>query len=117
MDTAEFPADFRFGAATASYQIEGAADADGKGESIWDRFSHTPGKVERGENGDVSCNHYNRFEEDVDWMGELGLQSYRFSIAWPRIQPDGRGSPNARGLAFYDRLVDRLLEALHKILD
>ena len=106
-----FPAGFHWGAATASYQIEGAANEDGKGESIWDRFSHTPGRVERGETGDVACDHYHRLDEDVALMRELGLTSYRFSISWPRIQPSGRGSVNSKGLDFYQRLVDSLLEA------
>ncbi len=111
MTSCEFPTEFLCGAATASYQIEGAPDSDGKGESIWDRFSHTRGKVKNGDTGDVACDHYNRFAEDIELMAELGLGSYRFSIAWPRIQPEGRGSPNGRGIAFYDRLVDGLLEA------
>jgi beta-glucosidase len=102
--------DFVFGAATAAYQIEGSADVDGRGPSIWDRFSHTPGKTVNGETGDVACDHYRRWEADVDLMAELSLEAYRFSIAWPRIQPAGEGPWNPMGLAFYDRLVDRLLE-------
>jgi beta-glucosidase len=104
------PAGFRFGAATASYQIEGAAREDGRGESIWDRFSHKPGAVVNGDTGDVACDHYHRWEADLDLMVELGLESYRFSIAWPRVQPDGRGALNPRGVAFYRRLVEGLLE-------
>ncbi len=106
-----FPSDFIWGAATASYQIEGAWDEDGKGESIWDRFSHTPGRVANGDTGDVAADHYHRWREDVALMQEIGLQAYRFSIAWPRLLPQGRGSINQAGLDFYDRLVDGLLEA------
>lgn len=106
----EFPSDFLFGSATASYQIEGAVREDGRGPSIWDTFSHTPGKVVNGDTGDVADDHYHRVESDLDLMAELGLESYRFSIAWPRIQAEGTGSPNDRGLAFYGRLVDGLLE-------
>src|SRR5579859_4469832 len=91
-----FPPDFAWGAATASYQIEGATHEDGRGESIWDRFAQTAGKVEDGSNGDTACDHYHRFREDVSLMKSLGLQAYRFSIAWPRIQPTGRGRPNQR---------------------
>ena len=106
-----FPDGFAWGTATASYQIEGAHDADGKGESIWDRFSHTPGKVANGDTGDVACDHYHRYREDVGLMSELGLKAYRFSISWPRVYPTGRGQLNNAGLAFYDRLVDSLLAA------
>ena len=106
-----FPPDFIWGAATASYQIEGAWDEDGKGESIWDRFSHTPGKVAHGDTGDVACDHYHRWREDVALMKALGLHAYRFSISWPRLLPEGRGRVNAAGLDFYGRLVDVLLEA------
>ncbi|WP_207454567.1 GH1 family beta-glucosidase [Desertivibrio insolitus] len=106
----EFPADFLFGSATASYQIEGAATEDGRGPSIWDTFSHTPGKIVNGDTGDVADDHYHRWESDLDLMKELGLEAYRFSIAWPRIQPDGSGRVNEAGLAFYSRLVDGLLE-------
>jgi beta-glucosidase len=104
-----FPDGFVWGAATASYQIEGAWNEDGKGESIWDRFSHTPGKIEHGDTGDVACDHYHRWRDDVALMKRLGLQAYRFSIAWPRVMPQGRGAINPAGLAFYDRLVDALL--------
>lgn len=104
-----FPHDFIWGAATAAHQIEGAWDEDGKGESIWDRFGHTPGKVLNGENGDVACDHYHRWQDDLDLMAALNLRAYRFSIAWPRILPAGRGQVNPAGLDFYDRLVDGLL--------
>ena len=106
-----FPENFTWGAATSSYQIEGAWNADGKGESIWDRFSHMPGKVDNGDTGDVACDHYHRWHEDVALMKEMGLKAYRFSIAWPRILPTGRGEVNQAGLNFYNRLVDVLLEA------
>jgi beta-glucosidase len=106
----QFPKDFLFGSATASYQIEGAVDEDGRGPSIWDTFSRTPGKVLNGDTGDVADDHYHRLDQDLDLMRSLGLQAYRFSIAWPRIQPTGRGEANAKGLDFYSRLVDGLLE-------
>ena len=106
-----FPGDFTWGAATASYQIEGAWHEDGKGESIWDRFSHTPGKIEGGDTGDVACDHYHRWREDLSLMKQLGLKAYRFSTAWPRVLPTGSGPINSAGLDFYDRLVDSLLEA------
>ena len=105
-----FPDDFVWGVATASYQIEGAVHEDGRGESIWDRFSHTPGKVVNGDTGDVACDDYHRWREDIRLMRELGVNAYRFSIAWPRILPGGRGQANEPGLAFYERLVDGLLE-------
>ncbi|HMQ33737.1 MAG TPA: GH1 family beta-glucosidase [Chloroflexaceae bacterium] len=107
-DDLTFPPGFVWGAATAAYQIEGAWDADGKGESIWDRFAHTPGKIAGGATGDVACDHYHRWEEDVGHMADLGLGSYRFSIAWPRIFPDGGRTPNQRGLDFYRRLIEAL---------
>ncbi|MBN1179499.1 MAG: beta-glucosidase [Anaerolineae bacterium] len=110
-ETFDFPAGFVWGAATSSYQIEGAWDEDGKGESIWDRFSHTPGRVRDGDTGDVACDHYHRWAEDVALMQALGLQAYRFSVSWPRILPAGRGAVNPAGLDFYDRLVDGLLDA------
>ena len=106
-----FPQGFTWGAATAAYQIEGAWNEDGKGESIWDRFSHTPGKVRDGDTGDVACDHYHRYREDVALMKSLGLNAYRFSISWPRIKPQGRGQPNKAGLDFYDKLVDEVLAA------
>ena len=106
-----FPENFTWGAATAAYQVEGAWNEDGKGESIWDRFSHTPGKIATGETGDVACDHYHRWSEDVDLMQAMDLNAYRFSIAWTRILPKGRGELNQRGLDFYSRLVDALLEA------
>jgi beta-glucosidase len=105
----ELPAGFRWGVATASYQVEGAVAEDGRGRSIWDTFCHTPDKVADGDTGDVACDHYHRFAQDVDLMAELGVGAYRFSIAWPRVQPSGTGPANAAGLAFYDRLVDALL--------
>jgi beta-glucosidase len=105
----QFPADFLWGAATAAYQIEGAVGEDGRGSSIWDTFSHTPGAIERGENGDIATDHYHRWREDLALMVQLGLKAYRFSIAWPRILPQGQGSVNQAGLDFYDRLVDALL--------
>lgn len=104
-----FPAGFRWGSATSSFQIEGAAFEDGRSMSIWDTFCRTPGKVANGDNGDVACDHYHRYPQDVDLMAEMGLQMYRFSIAWPRILPNGIGEVNAAGLDFYDRLVDTLL--------
>jgi beta-glucosidase len=107
----QFPQGFLWGASTAAYQIEGAWDEDGKGESIWDRFTHRPFRIERGETGDVACDHYHRWREDVALMRTLGLKSYRFSIAWTRILPNGRGEADRRGLDFYDRLVDELLAA------
>ena len=101
-----FPDGFLWGVATSSYQVEGSIDADGKGESIWDRFAHE--RLE--ENGDVACDHYRRWDEDVDLLGALGVNAYRFSIAWPRIFPTGRGALEPRGVAHYDRLIDALLE-------
>ncbi|HLS26055.1 MAG TPA: GH1 family beta-glucosidase [Beutenbergiaceae bacterium] len=108
---ARFPADFAFGAATASYQIEGAASADGRGVSIWDTFSRVPGKVRRGQNGDIAVDHYHRFAEDVEIMANLGLRSYRFSFAWPRVIPDGDGAIEPRGIAFYRRLLETVRAA------
>jgi beta-glucosidase len=105
-----FPEGFLWGTATASYQIEGAAKEDGRGTSIWDTFSHTPGKILHGDTGDIACDHYHRLDEDLDLMAEIGLQAYRFSVAWPRIQPDGRGPANEKGLDFYRRLVEGLRE-------
>ena len=105
-----FPENFVWGAATASYQIEGAFDEDGKGPSVWDAFCRWPGKVYAGDTGDVACDHYHRYREDVQLMSEIGLQAYRFSISWPRVIPEGVGLINEPGLDFYDRLVDALLE-------
>ena len=104
-----FPPDFIWGAATASYQIEGAAKEDGRGESVWDRFCATPGMVRLGDNGDIACDFYHRYSDDIGLMNKLGLDAFRFSIAWPRILPEGRGRVNPAGLDFYDRLVDELL--------
>jgi beta-glucosidase len=106
-----FPEGFLWGSATSSYQIEGAWDVDGKGESIWDRFAHTPGRIKDGSTGDVANEHYTRWPQDIALMKELGLDAYRFSIAWPRVFPDGRGAIEPRGVDFYNRLVDGLLEA------
>ncbi|CAN2169719.1 BglB Beta-glucosidase/6-phospho-beta-glucosidase/beta-galactosidase [Candidatus Nanopelagicaceae bacterium] len=108
---ATFPKDFIWGAATSSYQIEGAAYEDGRGLSIWDTFCKTPGKVANGDTGDVANDHYHRYLEDIALMKELGLKSYRFSFAWPRVFPNGDGVREERGFAFYDRLIDALLEA------
>lgn len=106
-----FPDNFLWGAATAAYQIEGAWDKHGKGESIWDRFAHTPGKIFNNDNGDVACDHYHHWKEDISLMKVMGLRAYRLSIAWSRILPNGRGAVNQPGLDFYDRLIDGLLEA------
>ncbi|MGF9692261.1 GH1 family beta-glucosidase [Rhizobium sp. 0TCS1.26] len=103
---ARFPGDFLFGVATAAYQIEGSARADGRKQSIWDAFSKMPGRVHNGDSGDVACDHYNRLDEDLDLIKEMGVEAYRFSIAWPRIIPEGVGRINEKGLDFYDRLVD-----------
>ncbi|MFO7664255.1 MAG: GH1 family beta-glucosidase [Chloroflexota bacterium] len=107
----KFPPDFIWGVATSSYQIEGAWNEDGKGESIWDRFSQTPGKIQDGSTGNIACGHYHRWPDDITLMSDLGLQAYRFSLSWPRILPEGRGRVNPKGLDFYSRLVDGLLEA------
>ncbi|MBA3612554.1 MAG: beta-glucosidase [Nitrospirales bacterium] len=106
-----FPDGFLWGAATSAYQIEGAPLADGAGPSIWQRFSHTPGHTLNGDTGDMACDHYHRWREDIALMKELGLQAYRFSVAWGRIFPEGKGQLNEKGLDFYDKLVDGLLEA------
>lgn len=110
MSIVQFPKDMKWGVATASYQIEGAVKEGGRGPSIWDTFSKTPGKVVNGDNGDVACDSYHRYEEDIEILDELGVQFYRFSVAWPRIFPDGSGEVNQEGLDYYHRLVDGLLE-------
>lgn len=107
----DFPEDFVWGTATASYQIEGAAAEGGRGPSIWDTFSRTPGKVAGGDTGDVACDSYHRYEEDIELMKRLGVKAYRFSIAWPRIFPEGTGDVNQAGLDYYARVIDALLEA------
>jgi beta-glucosidase len=106
-----FPKNFCWGTATAAYQIEGAWNEDGKGESIWDRFAHAPGKIKNGDSADVACDSYHRWREDIALMQAMNLNSYRFSISWPRIQPMGAGSLNAKGIDYYNRLIDALLEA------
>lgn len=110
MKTFTFPADWQWGTATASYQVEGAWNEDGKGESIWDRFSHEPGRIMNGDTGDVACDQYHRYKEDAAIMRDLGMRGYRFSISWPRIFPDASGTVNQAGVDYYDRLVDALLE-------
>jgi beta-glucosidase len=110
-DLPRLPSGFRFGASTASYQIEGAVDEDGRGPSVWDTFCARPGTIADGSSGAVACDHYHRYPEDVALMKDLGLGGYRLSVAWPRLQPEGSGRANPAGLAFYDRLVDSLLEA------
>lgn len=109
MTDLKFPPSFQWGVATSAYQIEGAAREGGRGLSIWDTFSHTPCKVTGGHTGDVACDHYHRLDSDLDLIQSLGVDAYRFSIAWPRVQPLGQGAWNAQGLAFYDRMVDGLL--------
>ncbi len=111
LDPKSFPADFLWGVATASYQIEGAVNEDGRAPSIWDTFSHTPGKVANGDTGDVACDHYHRWQEDLDIAKGLGVNAYRFSIAWPRVVPLADGKVNRAGLDFYDRLTDAILAA------
>jgi len=108
---AEFPKGFLWGSATAAYQVEGAWNVDGRGESVWDRFAHTPGKIKGDANGDVACDSYHRYREDIEIMRRLGMRTYRFSIAWPRVQPGGSGPANAKGLDYYKRVTDALLEA------
>ncbi|MGI9132675.1 MAG: family 1 glycosylhydrolase, partial [Rhodoferax sp.] len=106
----QFGEHFVWGCSTSSYQIEGGVHEGGRGESIWDRFCATPGRIRDGSSGAVACDHYHRWPQDLDLARQLGVQAYRFSIAWPRIQPSGRGLPNRQGLDFYDRLVDGMLE-------
>lgn len=110
MNEAKFPQDFLWGAATSAYQIEGAWNEDGKGESIWDRFAHSPGNVLNGDTGDVACDHYHLWGKDIQIMKTLGINAYRLSISWPRILPSGRGRINQLGLDFYSKLIDNLLE-------
>jgi len=122
MTRLDFPDHFVWGAATAAYQIEGAAAEDGRGPSIWDTFSHTPGRIVNDETGDVACDHYRRWGDDLDLMAEMGLRAYRFSVSWSRVLPDGIGRVNPAGLDFYSRLVDELLanadrrEQLHRLI-
>lgn len=111
IDLAALPDDFLWGTATSAYQIEGAVAEDGRAPSIWDTFSHTPGKTAGGDHGDVACDHYHRWREDIALMRQLGVNAYRLSIAWPRVVPGGDGPVNPKGLAFYDELIDGLLEA------
>ena len=110
MKNLKFPEGFIWGAATASYQIEGAWNEDGKGESVWDKFSHIPGKIQNGDTGDIACDHYHRYKEDVQIMKELGLNAYRFSVSWPRIFPKGKGNINLKGVQFYDNLINELVK-------
>ncbi|MEU8297059.1 GH1 family beta-glucosidase [Micromonospora sp. NPDC048909] len=105
----QFPAGFRWGVSTSAYQIEGAVGADGRGTSIWDTFAHSPGRIADGSTGDLACDHYHRYRQDVELLAGLGVSAYRFSVAWPRVQPTGAGPANPAGLDFYDRLVDELL--------
>ncbi|MFD8296049.1 GH1 family beta-glucosidase [Streptomyces bauhiniae] len=111
IDLAAFPDNFRWGTATSAYQIEGAVTEDGRSPSIWDTFSHTPGKIDGDDNGDTACDHYHRWRDDLGLMRQLGVDMYRLSIAWPRVMPGGDGPVNPKGLAFYDELTDALLEA------
>src|SRR5689334_2717793 len=106
-----FPKDFAWGAAAASYQVEGATHADGRGASVWDMFARKQGAIWRGHTADVACDHYHRYAEDVGLMREIGLKAYRLSISWPRVLPEGVGSVNQAGVDFYDRLIDALLAA------
>jgi beta-glucosidase len=108
---ANFPDGFAWGVATSAFQIEGAVREDGRGRSIWDTYAHTPGKIRNGDNADIANDHYHRYKDDVRLMQDLGVKAYRFSIAWPRIFPEGVGQPNAKGLDFYNRLIDALREA------
>ncbi len=106
----KFPKDFQWGISTSAYQIEGAYNEDGKGASIWDEFVRIPGKIIDGSNGDIACDHYHRYETDIELLHELGVQIYRFSVAWSRIFPDGIGTPNPKGIDFYHRVLDKLLQ-------
>ena len=108
-DDGAFPADFVWGASTSSYQIEGAVDEDGRGKSIWDVFSHTPGRVKNGDTGDIACDHYHRWRDDIDLLSRGNFSAYGFSTAWSRILPSGGGAVEQRGLDFYERLVDGLI--------
>jgi beta-glucosidase len=110
MASTTFPKGFLWGTASASYQIEGGWNEDGKGESIWDRFSHSPGKIKNGDTGDVACDFYHRYREDIAMMADLGLNAARISIGWPRIIPDGKGAVNSKGIDFYNRVIDELLK-------
>ena len=111
MKTLKLPKGFYLGTASAAYQIEGATTTDGRGPSIWDEYVKQPGAIQNGDTGESACDHYNRYTEDVDIMRSLGLNAYRFSVSWSRVQPKGRGSANKKGLQFYSDLVDALLEA------
>lgn len=111
IDLAAFPDSFRWGTATSAYQIEGAVTEDGRSPSIWDTFSHTPGKIDGDDNGDIACDHYHRWRDDLGLLRQLGVDTYRLSVAWPRVMPGGDGPVNPKGLAFYDELTDALLEA------
>ena len=111
LDATRFPKGFVWGVSSSAYQMEGAVSEDGRGESIWDRFCATPGKVRNGESGAVACDFYHRYHDDVGLLRDLGVDAFRFSVAWPRVLPEGRGAVNQKGLGFYDRLVDALLEA------
>src|SRR5208282_5078147 len=108
---ARFPDGFLWGTATAAYQVEGAWNEDGKGESNWDRYTHTVGKIRGGGTGDIACDAYHLYPQDIALLKSLNLKSYRFSISWPRIQPDGTGTPNPKGIDHYKRFLDTLLEA------
>ncbi|MGW0687589.1 GH1 family beta-glucosidase [Streptomyces sp. NPDC002754] len=111
LDVSDFPHDFLWGTATSAYQIEGAVTEDGRAPSIWDTFAHTPGRTDGGDHGDIACDHYHRWREDIGLMRQLGTNAYRLSVAWPRVVPGGSGPANPKGLAFYDELIDTLLAA------
>ena len=116
----QFPTDFIWGVATSAYQIEGAHDADGRGPSIWDTFCRQPGAIADGSSGQVACDHYHLWEQDLDLIASLGVGAYRFSISWPRVQPLGQGAWNEAGFAFYERLIEGLTRrgiALHLTLN